>query len=246
MKLQTTCIRLLSIGLLKHLRLGQLGALLCAVATGLSVGAQEQAPTAKLDQRTALTFSQSVIGKKVDDFTLRDRHDQPVRLSQYRGKPLLVSFIYSGCFQVCPLTTRTLQAALQAGKDALGSQQFNVISIGFNQPADTPQSMKSFARQHRIDAPNWEFLSPGANIVEALTRQFGFSYVATPAGFDHILQVTLIDSEGRIYSQIYGDELTAEAIHEPIRQLLNNAPVAQGFQIDALIDRVRILCTVYD
>lgn len=93
-----------------------------------------------------------------------------------------------------------------------GTDQFNIVSIGFNQPADSFQSLKSFARQYRIDVPNWEFLSPHATTVEPLTREFGFSYLANPAGFDHTLQVTLLDSEGRIYQQIYGEELTAGSL----------------------------------
>ena len=48
----------------------------------------------------ALRASQAVIGKTIGDFTLLDREGRPVRLSSYRGKPLLVSFIYTGCFQV--------------------------------------------------------------------------------------------------------------------------------------------------
>lgn len=203
-------------------------------------------PPIGLDQTAALRASQAVIGSKVGDFTLLDREGRPVRLSNFRGKPLLVSFIYTGCFQVCPLTTRSLQSAVEAGREVFGTNQYNVISIGFNQPADTPQALKSFARQHRIDQPNWEFLSPHASSVEALARAFGFSYVATPAGFDHVLQVTLLDAEGRVYRQIYGEELNADSLGEPLKQLMRNAPVAQQLKLDDLIDRVRILCTVYD
>jgi protein SCO1/2 len=199
-----------------------------------------------LDPTVALQRSQSVIGKSVDDFTLLDRDGQPVRLSKYRGKPLLVSFIYTGCFQVCPTTTRSLQTAIEAGRGAFGVDQFNVVSIGFNQPADSPQSLKAFARQYRIDAPNWDFLSPNASIVEALTRQFGFSFVATPAGFDHTLQATLLDAQGRIYRQIYGDAISANAIGEPLRQLLDKTPVTEKLQLQGLVDRVRILCTIYN
>lgn len=202
--------------------------------------------TLGLDQNLALRLSQAVVGKQVNDFTLLDRNGQAVRLSQYRGKPLLVSFIYTGCFEVCPLTTRSLQSAVEAGRGVFGTRQFNVVSIGFNQPADSPQSLKAFALQHRIDQPNWEFLSPHSSIVEPLTREFGFSFKATPAGFDHILQVTLLDAQGRIYRQIYGAELNADSLGEPIKQLLNNAPVAQQLQLDDVIDRIRILCTVYD
>ena len=224
--------------------------LIAAAVTALSayalsaVGAETT--SLGLDQSAALRTSQAAVGTLVSDFTLLDREGRPVRLSQYRGKPLLVSFIYTGCFQVCPLTTRSLQDALAVGRDLFGTNQFNVISIGFNQPADSPQALKAFALQHRIDQPNWEFLSPHAAIVEPLAREFGFSFRATPAGFDHVLQVTLLDAQGRIYRQIYGEELDAGSLGEPIKQLLTNAPVPQQLRLDDLIDRVRILCTVYD
>jgi protein SCO1/2 len=238
---------LFHVGILGLLRTGLLAMVFVgyACATTGSESLSDPAPSA-LDQSTALRVSQSVIGTKPSDFTLLDRDGQPVRLSQYRGKPLLVSFIYTGCFQVCPLTTRSLQNAIEAGRGVFGLNQFNVVSIGFNQPADSPQSLKSFARQYRIDVTNWNFLSPAATTVERLTREFGFSYVATPAGFDHILQVTLLDAEGRIYRQIYGDELTADSIGEPIKQLMSNTPVPEQLRIADLMDRVRILCTVYD
>lgn len=199
-----------------------------------------------LDQAAALRASQAVIGNTIGEFTLLDRDGRPVRLSHYRGKPLLVSFIYTGCFQVCPLTTRSLQSALEAGRGVFGTSQFNVVSIGFNQPVDSPQAMKAFVRQHRIDAPNWDFLSPPAAIVEALTREFGFSYLATPAGFDHVLQATLLDAGGRVYRQIYGDQLNAASIGEPLAQLLRNAPAPAQFRLEDLIDRVRVLCTEFD
>jgi protein SCO1/2 len=224
--------------------------LACLFTTGLGLthAAESSAPTTStaLDQKTALQLSQSVVGTIPGDYTFQDREGRIVRLSQFRGKPLLVSFIYTGCFQVCPLTTRSLQTAIEAGRDVFGTSQFNVVSIGFNQPADSPQSLKSFAKQYRIDVSNWEFLSPSGSVVERLAQEFGFSYLLTPAGFDHILQVSLLDANGRIYQQIYGDELTADSIGEPLKQVIANVPGAPRPAIDDLMDRVRILCTVYD
>lgn len=209
-----------------------------------SIVSPENGSVPGLDRDVALRASQSVVGNTVSDFTLLDREGRPVRLSQYRGKPLLVSFIYTGCFQVCPMTTRSLQQALETGRGGFGTSQYNVVSIGFNQPADSPQALKAFALQHRIGAPNWDFLSPHASIVERLTREFGFSYIDTPAGFDHVLHVTLLDAQGRIYRQVYGTG--ADSIGEPLRQLLRNAPVPQQARLEDLIDRVLIICTVYD
>jgi len=199
-----------------------------------------------LDQNAALRSSQAAVGRAIGDYTLQDREGRTVRLSSYRGKPLLVSFIYTGCFQVCPTTTRALQQATSVARAALGDGRFNVISIGFNQPADSPQALKSFAAQYGINSPNWEFLSPPAAIVPALARDFGFSFVATAAGFDHLLQVSVLDAEGRIYRQVYGEDYSADYLTEPLRQLIVGNPVADATSLSAILDQVRILCSVYD
>jgi len=199
-----------------------------------------------LDQTAALRVSQAAVGRSIGDFTLIDREGRAVRLSSYRGKPLLVSFIYTGCFQVCPATTRALQQVVSVADESLGSDQFRVISIGFNQPADSPQALKSFAAQYGIRQPNWEFLSPPAAIVADLARDFGFSFVATPAGFDHILQVSVVDAQGRIYRQIYGEAYSADSLTEPLRQLITGAPLADDSSLASIVERVRIFCSVYD
>lgn len=224
-----------------------------AAALGLAVVllpaallAQQALPAPALDQAEALRASQAVIGRPIGDYTLLDRNGQPVRLASYRGKPLLVSFIYTGCFQVCPTTTRALDETVRALQGRFGNNQFNVISVGFNQPADSPQALKAFAAQHRISQPNWDFLSPPAPIVGPLTRDFGFRYEATAAGFDHVLQVTLVDAQGRVARQVYGDKVAADALGEPLKQMLAGAPLPPQTQLADLIDRVRLLCTVYD
>jgi len=199
-----------------------------------------------LDQTAALRTSQVAVGRAIGDYTLQDREGRAVRLSSYRGKPLLVSFIYTGCFQVCPTTTRTLKKAVSVAREALGDGRFNVISIGFNQPADSPQALKSFAAQYGINSPNWEFLSPPAATVPDLARDFGFGYVATAAGFDHLLQVSVVDAEGRIYRQIYGEDYSADYLTEPLKQLITGTRVADATSLSAILEQVRILCSVYD
>lgn len=200
-----------------------------------------------LDEKAALKRSQDVIGRPVEDAVLLDREGRPVSLSRFKGKPLLVSFIYTACFQVCPTTTRNLQKAVEGTVVTLGPERFNIISIGFNQPFDSPQAMKSFARQYGIHLPNWEFLSPPSAIVAELTGNFGFSYVATVAGFDHINQVTIVDSDGKIVRQVYGETFTAEALVEPLKTLVAGAPIPpQVNTIEELVERFRILCSVYD
>jgi len=221
-------------------------ALVWAVLAGPLAAQESPSATSALDANAALRDSQAAIGRAMGQHQLLDTQGRPVRLSEFAGKPLLVSFIYTGCFQVCPTTTKSLADAVDQLSEVFGADKFNVVSIGFNQPFDSPAAMRAFAAQMRIDKPNWRFLSPPPIAVDALTRDFGFSYAATPAGFDHMLTVSVLDAKGRIATQVYGEKLTRDQLGEPLRLMLRDAPMPAGMPLAELIERVRILCTVYD
>ncbi|MCP5264008.1 MAG: SCO family protein [Rhodoferax sp.] len=218
---------------------------LTLLATAVAAQGSGAAATA-LDPTSALRDSQAAIGRDMSRHQLLDTRGKPVRLGDFAGKPLLVSFIYTGCFQVCPTTTKSLSEAVDQLAEVFGEGSFNVVSIGFNQPFDSPAAMRAFAAQMRVDRPNWKFLSPPPATVDALTADFGFRYVATPAGFDHMLTVSVLDAKGRIATQVYGERLTRDQLGEPLRLMLRDAPMPESMQLADLIERVRILCTVYD
>jgi protein SCO1/2 len=199
-----------------------------------------------LDARAALQAAQAVVGRTPPDYTLLDREGRPFKLSSLRGKPLLLSFIYTGCFEACPLQTRALLEAVRGLDRLVGPERYHVLSIGFNQPFDSPLAMRAYAAQHGVARSNWEFLSPHPSIVAALTRDYGFSYVATPAGFDHVLGVTVVDAEGRIAAQVYGDRPGADQIGEPLKRLLLGEVLSERPGLAEVVERVRLLCTVYD
>lgn len=203
------------------------------------------AAAASFDPDAALRASQAAIGRQVGDYPLRDSSGRALRLSELRGKPLLVSFVYTGCFKVCPTATRSLAQAVAGAERELGAGSFRVATIGFNLPYDTPQAMAEFARKQGVDSPNWLFLSPGAGSVEALAAEFGFRYERTAAGFDHLLQVSIVDAEGRIYRQLYGESFEPSKFTGPLRELVEGAPQPAPALI-GLLDKVRLLCSVYD
>ena len=72
------------------------GALLLALASGVALadqpGAAPRAPgeVPSLDASEAVRLAEAAVGRMVPDFEMRDRRGKPVRLSDYRGKPLLV------------------------------------------------------------------------------------------------------------------------------------------------------------
>jgi protein SCO1 len=197
-----------------------------------------------IEAETALAASRAAIGSQPRPHAFTDSHGKRVTLADFRGRPLVVSFVYTGCSQVCPTTTRFLATAVREARAVVGPD-FGVVSIGFNVPADNPVSMRVFARQNGIDGdPAWAFLTPDAGAPEALARDFGFSYAAAAGGFEHLTQVTILDADGRVAAQLHGDSFALPMLVKPLRELALGQPVSAS--IAAAVERVRLLCTVYD
>ncbi len=207
-----------------------------ALCAGAAIAVAGLAAAQQPDAEQAYRASQAAIGRALPDFTLRDRLNRRVKLSDYRGKPLVVSFVYTGCFQACPVATQSLAKAVKQARDALGPDAFQVVSIGFNQPFDSPEAMGAFARQNRVADPRWEFLSPDPKDVEALTRAFGFSFAATPKGFD---------AGGVVYRQVYGDSFALPLFVGPLKEL-RSGQASQAATIENVWEKVKLYCTVYD
>ncbi|TAK37542.1 MAG: SCO family protein [Betaproteobacteria bacterium] len=200
---------------------------------------------ATLDEKAALRSSQAAIGRQLGDYAFRDSRGRDVRLAQLRGQPLVVNFVYTGCFQVCPTTTKALALSVAAAERTVGPDKFRVATIGFNLPFDTPQAMKQFAKQQGVTASNWLFLTPDAETLPQLLSDFGFSYEQTSAGYDHLLQASIVDAGGRIYRQLYGESFAAPQFVGPIVELLANAPRPLA-DVAGLFEQAKLLCTVYD
>jgi protein SCO1 len=214
------------------------------LASGL-VSAQALPQGSTLDARQALAISQRAVGRTLGDYALTAAGGRRVRLSDYRGRPLVVQFIYTGCFQVCPTATKTLDRAVGEAQRMLGNGAFHVVSVGFNLPFDTPTAMLDFQKRQRVDSPNWEFLAADAPTIDGMARDLGFVWTPTASGFDHVTQVTIIDARGRVFRQVYGDDYALSMFVGPLKELVTGAP-APAQNLTDLFERVRILCTVYD
>ena len=212
----------------------------------LAAGAVVAEVDDRYDPDRALQVSQAAIGRQIGNYEFTDRLNRKVSLHDFAGKPLLVSMIFTSCHHVCPMTTKHLDEAVQAARDALGADSFEVVTIGFDTAKDTPDAMAAFARQQGVDADGWHFLSGSKAVIDALSAELGFIYFPTPRGFDHINQVTVIDRDSTVYNQVYGVNFELPWLVEPLKQLVFNRPESAGHLVSSLVDRVRLFCTVYN
>ena len=217
--------------------------LLVYISGLLSVTAQEN--TDQYDRDNALEISQAAIGRSVGNHRFLKRSGMSVSLDELKGRPLVVSLIYTSCYHVCPMLTQHLAKVVGIAREALGDNSFSVLTIGFDTAVDIPERMAQFAIQHSIKDEYWLFLSADQEAIDGLTKDLGFIYFASPKGFDHLTQTTVIDADGAVYRQIYGQRFDSPALVEPLKELVYNSPRDLGL-VDEWIDNVRLFCTIYD
>jgi len=198
------------------------------------------------DDAQALKISQAAIGQTLDGFTLLDRKRGKVALEDYRGKPLVISFIYTACFHTCPIITQSLDRAAGVARDTFGEDSFQLLTIGFDTRRDSPEKMRIFARQQGVAGePGWEFLSADKKTMARLTERLGFIYFKSHIGFDHLAQTTVIDAKGVIRHQIYGENIESPQLVEPLKQLIFGGSDDDSV-FSRLVSRAKLWCTVYD
>lgn len=215
------------------------------LAALLGGAAAAQAPNAPLTAQAARATAEAAIGRQVGAHRLRDETGAPFDLAALRGRPLVLSLIFTRCASACPVTTERLREAVVEARRALGPDSFAVLTFGFDARGDTPAELQAFARRHDLDLPGWRLASADAETTARLLEELGFSYRAGGGGFEHVTQTTILDAEGRVYRQVYGDAFPLPVFVEPLKDLVFGLGTRSLAPAD-LWARIRFLCTVYN
>lgn len=215
-------------------------------AAALPKGGRQDARSAPFDGTTALAISQAALGRTVSGHTFTDTQGRRVDIAGFRGKPLIVSLIFTSCYHTCPTITDNLRRAVTTAQINLGTDAFSVVTIGFDTQGDTPERMRAFGRSHGLNLPNWHLLSGDETTIDWLTEELGFIFYPSSRGFDHLSQTTIIDGEGRVVRQVYGESFSMPSIVEPLKDLIYNRGIVDFTTVSGIANRIRLFCTVYD
>lgn len=200
----------------------------------------------EFDYDVALKTSQAAIGKKLANHVFTNSDGRQVVLEDFRGKPLVLSMIYTSCYQICPMTTRHLSKVVEKARDTLGDDSFSIVVIGFDTKVDTPDAMQYFANKQGISDKRWNLLSIDEQDVEALSKDLGFLYYPTASGYDHLMQATVIDAEGKVYRQVYGQVFDTPLLVDPLIELILGRVQPEQSFVDILSNKIKLFCTTYD
>jgi protein SCO1/2 len=111
------------------------------------------------------------------EFALRNSNGRLVRLSQFRGKAVLLTFIYDHCPDTCPLIVANLHTALlRLGPKATKLQ---IIAISVDPKGDTPTTIKAFLAAHEMTG-RMEYLIGSFEELAPVWRAYGVQVQASP------------------------------------------------------------------
>lgn len=162
-------------------------------------------------------------GTNAPDFRLTDQFGNAVSLSQFRGHPVVLTFLYTKCPDACPLIADKLHLTLSK-LGATSSAQVGVLAVSTDPQNDNQQAAYHFSEIHHL-LDQWHFLiGTSAALAPIWSAYHVYAAVATPTAsdkntVDHTIAVYLIDKQG--HERVYlGEDFDPNVLVSNLQTLL--------------------------
>jgi protein SCO1/2 len=166
-------------------------------------------------------------GDAVPDFKLRNQDGRLIHLGQFRGKALVITFIYTRCPSpnFCPWVTRNFASLdkLLAGDSELYAKT-HLLSISFDPEHDTPARLRAYGATYiggdtSAAFKHWEFAAPENPVLTEMAKFFDLGMTENQdSTITHTLSTTLIGPDGKVVRFYPGNEWTPEQVLADVRQ----------------------------
>ena len=157
------------------------------------------------------------VGDRIPDFSLTDQTGHAFRLSQMRGEPVAVAFLYTRCpiATACPLTS-----ARFAKLDSMlkGKGFGKLVTITVDPEHDTPKVLADYAKHLGADPSRWKFLTGDPKAVADVATSFGVLYYPDKGQVVHTQAVAVVDPDGRLATIYYGQMWDPETVLRDIEK----------------------------
>lgn len=170
-------------------------------------------------------------GEVVPNFALVNQDDKKISLAKYKGRALVLTFIYTRCplADYCPLMSERF-AALRGEmvEDPALKSRAHLLSVSIDPLHDTPKVLRSYGGAYTEKYgdetyEHWEFATGEPEEVRRLAQFFGMEYYGEKDQIIHSLRTAVIDPEGRVRKVYRGNEWQASEVLREVRESLNAA-----------------------
>lgn len=183
---------------------------------------------AKPDYKPTVVYHVPEPGDQVPNFALRNQDGREIHLDQFRGKALLLTFIYTRCPlpNFCPLVTHNfavIDKSLQANPALYG--RVHLLSISFDPVHDTPARLRAYGAQYigsdsKAAFSHWDFAVPSAPELKKMALYFDVGITPGPDDtITHTLSTTLIGPHGKVAQYYPGNDWTPQQVLGDLQHL---------------------------
>lgn len=182
------------------------------------------------------------INKEAPNFTLMEADGRSVGLRDFRGKVVVLHFVYTNCPDVCPLHADRIADIQEMVNRTPMRDGVQFVTITSDPKRDTPEVMRAYGTAHGLEPVNWTFLTSGPERLTAtreLVEKFGHRFTEVGGGYQvHGVVTHVIDREGRWRANFHGLKFDPTNLVLFVNALVNDThePGAHGEQ--GLWDRI--------
>jgi protein SCO1/2 len=167
------------------------------------------------------------VGEEVSDFTLFDQTQTPTRLTQFRGKVVVLSFTYSRCPNpgYCFRLSNNLAFLRKRFRDSLG-RDLILMTIVIDPDNDRGKTLQDYVDIWKADPKAWRFLTGSLPEVRNVAELFGMSFWSDEGFLTHSFHTVVIDRSGRLAANVQGNQFAATQLGDLVQTVLRQDPAS--------------------
>lgn len=194
---------------------------------------------AKPDYVPAVQYHVPVAGDAVPDFVLMNQSDKRIGLEQYRGKVVLMTFIYTRCplADFCPRMSRNFaEIDAKLASDPELYKATHLLSVSFDPAYDTPKVLKSYGaaytgRYSKETFGHWEFAAPSEKELPKMEQYFDVGVTPGEKGtLQHSLATVVIGKDGKVVAFYPTNDWTVDEVLAQVKQAAGAAVQATSMK----------------
>lgn len=160
-------------------------------------------------------------GDVLPDFSFVNQQGKRIRFSDYRGKVVAITFIYSRCplpdFCI-RMSNYFAQIQKALSRDLSLEGRWHLITISFDPKFDTPAVLQEYGRSYDADFRTWDFATDSMKTIQKIADGLGLVQQDDEGGMiSHNLRTAVLDSEGRLVNLLIGNEWKPRDLEEILR-----------------------------
>jgi protein SCO1/2 len=156
-------------------------------------------------------------GTPAPNFRLTDQFGQQISLQQFKGKPVVLTFLYTHCPTICPLTAERLHSTmLELGKDA---HNVAVLAVSTDPKRDDIAAAMHFSQQHQM-TDYWHYLIGTQQQLSPVWTSYSVYAQEQQQNINHSIAIFVIDKQGHERIFFGGNDFTPAQLTADLQILL--------------------------